>query len=85
MTRAAIEAVLLFLTPFVFFAFWLLTRKRSPFARAEWSGATLWLIVSGLLLVIASFVYTGFTARHQPGEYEPAHMENGVLVPGRVK
>lgn len=85
MTRAAIEALLFFLTPFFLFALWLLTRKRSPFARAEWSGASLWLVVAGLVLVIASFVYTGFTARHKPGEYEPAHMENGVLVPGRVK
>jgi len=84
-TRVVIESVLLFLLPFGLFFVWLALRKRSPGAREEWSPALTWLVIAGLLLVIGSFLFTFATAERRIGGYEPAHVENGVLVPGRVQ
>ena len=78
MTRVVIESVLLFLLPFGAFFVWLALRRRSPGAREEWSPALTWL-------VIGSFLYTFASADRRMGGYEPAHVENGVLVPGRVQ
>jgi hypothetical protein len=43
------------------------------------------LLMSGLTLVAVSLVALGLPQAHAPGEvYEPAHMEDGKLVPGRT-
>ena len=43
------------------------------------------LTISGLALVALSLVALGLPQAHAPGEvYEPAHMEDGKLVPGRT-
>jgi hypothetical protein len=49
----------------------------------HWSGPVVWLAMAGLALVLASFLYKGFLADRPEGGFEPTHMENGQLVPGR--
>jgi hypothetical protein len=85
MTRAVIESVLLFLVPFGLFFVWLAFRQRSPGQREAWSPAVTWLTVAGLLLAIGGVLFGYATSERRIGGYEPAHVENGVLVPGRVR
>lgn len=85
MLRAIIEEVLLFVLPFCVFAGYLVVKRRNPFDVEHWSRHAFWLSVVGLLLAISVLVYTGFIAPRSQGAYEPPHMENGVLVPGRFK
>jgi len=85
MLRAIIEEVLLFVLPFCVFAAYLVVKRRNPFDVEHWSRHAFWLSVTGLLLAIAVLAYSGFVAPRSQGAYEPPHMENGVLVPGRFK
>ncbi|MGO4404258.1 DUF6111 family protein [Bosea sp. RAF48] len=85
MLRAIIEEVLLFVLPFCVFAGYLVVKRRNPFDVEHWSRHAFWLAVTGLLLAISVLTYTGFIAPRSEGAYEPPHMENGVLVPGRFK
>ena len=84
MTRVFVEELLLFLLPFALFALWLLLARKSPLARAHWSGQVPWIVVAGLLRVVATLLYTGFTAPRGKA-YVPAHMEDGQFVPGRLE
>ncbi len=43
------------------------------------------IILLGIILVIASLVYTGLFSARSTGGYVPAHMENGRLVPGQFR
>jgi hypothetical protein len=44
------------------------------------------LAVAGLLLVIASLIaFAHFGGAPPGGTYTPAHINNGVLVPGEIK
>ena len=85
MLRVIIEEVLLFVLPFGLFAAYLVVKRRNPLDVEHWSRHAFWLAVSGLLLAIAVLAYGGFVAPRSQGAYEPPHMENGVLVPGRFK
>jgi multisubunit Na+/H+ antiporter MnhB subunit len=85
MIRAIIEEVLLFLVPFVVFGAILVAMRRNPFRLEAWSKRGLALTIAGLLVAIAGLILFGFTAERSTGIYEPAHMENGRLVPGRVR
>jgi hypothetical protein len=85
MTRAFSEEVLLFLLPFALFAVWLLLRQRTPLKFVHWSGNVPWLVVAGLACAGGWLVYTGFEAPRGHGAYVPAHMENGVFVPGKLE
>lgn len=85
MLRAIIEEILLFVLPFCVFAGYLVVKRRNPFDVEHWSRHAFWLSVVGLLLAISVLVYTGLIAPRSQGAYEPPHMENGVLVPGRFK
>ena len=85
MIRAIFGEGLLFFVPFAAFALYLLARRRNPFSRVHWSDRTAWLVIAGLACVIAALIFTGITAERQAGGFEPAHMENGRLVPGRFR
>jgi multisubunit Na+/H+ antiporter MnhB subunit len=85
MIRAILEEVLLFLVPFVVFGAILVAMRRNPFRLESWSKRGLALTIAGLLFAIAGLILFGFTAERSTGVYEPAHMENGRLVPGRVR
>lgn len=85
MLRAIIEEVLLFVLPFCIFAGYLIVRRRNPFDVEHWSRHAFWLAVAGLVLVIGILFVEGFVMPRSRGAYEPPHMENGVLVPGRFR
>jgi hypothetical protein len=75
--------VLLFLTPFaLYFGFLFLSRRLPQQERAPWT----MLIVTGLALVVASFVWLGLTEGETTnGRYVPPHMEAGKIVPAHVE
>lgn len=79
MLRIAIINLALFLVPFALYLLWASVRgKRSdmPFY---------WLVGSGVALVLVSMiVFAQFETGGTTGQYEPARLENGVIVPGRV-
>lgn len=85
MLRAIIEEVLLFVLPFCLFAAYLVVRRRNPFDVEHWSRHAFWLAVAGLVLVIGILAAEGFLTTRSSGAYEPPHVENGVLVPGRFR
>jgi hypothetical protein len=84
MTARTIYVVLLFLLPFAIYALYLRFRPESdnePALSHPWA----MLVIAGLLLVSASFVFWGvFENANQRGVYVPPHLEGGRLVPGRV-
>jgi hypothetical protein len=83
MIRVFFGEALLFVAPFVLFALFLLARRRNPLLWSSWSDQSLWLIISGLACAILALVVTGVTADRQTGTFEPTHVENGRVVPGR--
>jgi len=85
MLRSLIEEVLLFVLPFCAFAAYLAVRRRNPLDVEHWSPHIFRLSVVGLTLAILAFVVTGWVSPRNRGGYEPPHMENGVLVPGRFQ
>lgn len=85
MTRAIFEEIVLFLSPFIVYAFWLMLRRRSPLHGPHWEGKVLTLSIAGFALLIVSFIWLGLTANKEQGAYAPAHMENGKLVPAEIK
>lgn len=85
MTRALFDEIVLFLSPFIAYAFWLILKRRSPLHGPNWEGKITWLSMIGLGLLVASFILLGLTANKEQGAYAPARMENGKLVPAEIK
>jgi amino acid transporter len=83
MLRSLIEEFLLFVLPFLAFASYLILRRRNPLDIEHWRAHVFILTVIGLLLAIVSLIVAGMIDRPAVGAFEPAHMENGRLVPGR--
>jgi hypothetical protein len=86
MIRIVLEELLIFLIPFVLFAAVLVIGRKNPFRLEAWTERVFLLAVAGLVCVIVGFVATGILAERSTGSiYEPAHLENGRLVPGRFR
>ena len=85
MTRVVLGEALLFLLPFAVFAFYIATQRRNPLAWAAWSGQVSWLVITGMACVIVSLLYTGITAERRQTAFEPTHVEDGRVVPGRFR
>ncbi len=85
MTRAFLQGLVLFLLPFVLFASYLVIRRRNALVWSSWSDQSFWLAVTGLVLVIASFLVTGLTTERNTGAFVPTHIENGRVVPGHFQ
>jgi hypothetical protein len=85
MTRAILQESVLFLLPFVAFAIYLMIRRRNPLAWSSWSDQSVWLVIAGLACVIVSLISAGLMADRQTGAFEPTHVEDGRVVPGRFK
>jgi uncharacterized protein DUF6111 len=87
MIRPILTEFALFLAPFAVYALFLLVTRTTVLNRASWEPKTvLSLTIAALLLMIGSFVVFAHFSGAPPGsEYEPAHMENGRFVPGRVR
>jgi hypothetical protein len=87
MIRPVFTELALFLAPFVVYAIFLIATKSALLERASWPPKTLAsLAIAALILMIGSFVYLSHFSGAPPGaEYEPAHVEDGKLVPGRTR
>ncbi|HVZ13982.1 MAG TPA: DUF6111 family protein [Bauldia sp.] len=77
----------LFLLPFAVYALWLLVTRRSLSNTSDWTIRTIgYLALVGALLVIVVLVIFIQRDTDQPGgTYVPAHLENGVIVPGHFE
>jgi hypothetical protein len=86
MWRPVAESLGLFFLPFLLFAIYLALRLRWPLAIEHWTrGRVARLVIAGLAATLAGLVgATTFAPRGQ-GVYLPAHVEHGVLVPGRIE
>lgn len=85
MSRIAFQ-LLLFLLPFAAYAVWLHFTDRGWRAPERWKGVPLvWLIAAGTALTLGSLVVLALTTGGSTRAiYVPAHMENGVFVPGKI-
>ena len=86
MLRVIAEPLALFLLPFAIYALFVIVFSASLEKGKAWSmGHVSGLTLAGLAAALASILWFGtFAERHQ-GAYIPAHIENGVLVPGRME
>ena len=86
MIRPVFTELALFLAPFVVYALFLVLTRSALLARASWPPKRLaGLAIVALILMIGSFIYLAHFSGAPPGStYEPAHMEGGQFVPGRV-
>ena len=90
MLRVVLQQLLLFLLPIaVYLAYALWQRRRARRAGVEPAGLAegpwFWLIIGGLALSIAGFVTLGVSTDGRSLSYEPAHIENGRVVPGKIE
>jgi uncharacterized membrane protein YdcZ (DUF606 family) len=85
MSRVISEILLLIVLPFLLFMLYLISRRRNPFQLEAWRKPLSWLLMGGFILAIMVFLYQGITAERSGGVYQPPHLENGQLVPGRFQ
>jgi hypothetical protein len=86
MWRVVLRPALLFLLPFLLYAVWLLLRRTTPFARDRWGGRVVsTLTLLGLAAAVTGMLAFGIFADRHLGAYVPAHIENGVVVPGHMQ
>ena len=87
MIRPVLTELVLFLAPFVVYAIFLVATSAAVFDRSSWPPKTLAsLAIVALVLMLGSFVYLAHFSGAPPGAtYEPAHIEDGRLVPGQTR
>jgi len=87
MIRPVFTELLLFLTPFVLYAVFVWATKTEFLHPDHWPvSRIITLAMVALLLVLGSFLYfANYTGVPVGSVYEPAHMEDGKFVPGRVR
>lgn len=86
MSRIFVE-ILLFLAPFAVYGIYLSATRRDAREKEHWRLNVLTACaVAGFILVIISLFASAYYGGSPPGgQYIPAHMENGKLVPGQIK
>ena len=86
MIRPVFTELALFFAPFVVYAIYLVATKSALLSLASWPPKVLATLgICALVLMIGSFIYLAHFAGEPPGStYEPAHVEDGKFVPGRV-
>ncbi len=86
MARALLDTLGLFLAPFALFGVYLVLRARFPLSLEHWTrGRVSWLTLLGLAAAAVGLMLTNALAPRGHGRYVPAHIENGVIVPGRFE
>jgi hypothetical protein len=88
MIRIVIENIVLFLLPTAMYvAYVLLMRRGATSTGAVLNEAPLiWLFIAGALLVLATILVFGTTSGGKPGQiYEPPHLKDGRIEPGRLR
>jgi hypothetical protein len=86
MIRPIFTELALFLAPFVAYALYLLATKTALMTLASWPPKVLATLgICALVLMIGSFVVLSHFSGSPPGStYEPARVEDGKFIPGRV-
>ena len=87
MLRGLVEVGLPFLLPFAGYVLFL-TSSRA--ATRSWplpgrGGPVAVLVVCGLTLAVVALLLAGLFGPRAHGRYRPAHLDNGVLIPGRME
>jgi hypothetical protein len=86
MGRNVLEPLALFLSPFAVYALYLMVRARYPLGVEHWTRRRVSaLTLIGLAAAVIGLVAVNAFAPRGRGVYIPAHVENGVLVPGRIE
>jgi hypothetical protein len=86
MARNVLESLALFLSPFAVYALYLGLRARYPLEVEHWTrGRVSVMTLIGLAAAVLGLVAVNAFAPRGRGVYVPAHVENGVLVPGRFE
>jgi hypothetical protein len=87
MIRPFVTEVSLFLAPFVAYAIFLIATRAGVLHPESWPLRTLvWLVGIGFVLMIVSFFFLAhFSGIPVGSTYIPAHVEDGVFVPGQWK
>jgi hypothetical protein len=86
MTRAILEPLTLFLAPFALYAVYLALRARYPLEVEHWTSVRVSLLtLIGLAAAVIGLLAVNLFSPRGQGAYVPAHVENGVLVPGRFE
>jgi len=86
MSRAVLEPLALFLTPFAAYAIYLALRARYPLEVEHWTGFRVSVLtLIGLAAAVVGLLALNLFAPRGHGVYVPAHEDNGVLVPGRIE
>lgn len=86
MIRPVFTELALFLAPFVVYAVYLVATKSALLTLESWPPKVLASLgICALALMIGSFIYLSHFSGSPPGStYQPAHVEDGKFVPGRV-
>lgn len=87
MIRPVLTEIALFVAPFAVYAIFLWATRAGVLDWVNWPISRIaWLTIAALVLMIGSFALLAHFGGSPPGStYEPAHVENGVFVPGRSK
>ena len=87
MIRPVLTELALFLTPFVVYAIFLAATRAGVLDPSQWRLPRLaWLVIAALVLMIGSFIVLAeFGGAPPRSSYTPAHVEDGVLVPGQTR
>jgi hypothetical protein len=87
MIRPALTEIGIFLIPFAVYAIFLIATRAGALNPSSWPVVVVVrLAIGALLLTIVSLLLLAhFSGAPPRSTYQPAHMENGVLVPGTEK
>jgi hypothetical protein len=85
MIRPILIEVVLFLIPFAAYAVFIWATRSGILESDAWNVQVVgWLALAAAVLIIGSFILMAQFGGAPPySTYEPAHMEDGHLVPGR--
>ncbi|MBA5775728.1 hypothetical protein H2509_01160 [Stappia sp. F7233] len=86
MLRIIFTHLLLFLIPFIGYAFWLWINRKAQTSENWRSGPLIWLAFGGIVIVSASlFFLASFEHMPEGKTYRPAEIRDGEFVPGRYE
>lgn len=87
MIRPLLTEMALFIAPFVAYVIFLSATRAGLLDPRSWTPQVLaWLTGIALVLMITSFVLIAqFSGAPAGSNYIPAHIENGIFVPGQSK
>lgn len=84
MSRIFLHYALPLLLPAAIYLLWLWAARRRGKADAD-PGEWLWVVVTGVVLMVAVLVFTALTGGGDPGgTYLPPRYEDGRIVPGKI-